>query len=580
MPDSQEKVGLIVEATDKASAVIKQIGATATSAFNGVSDGVKKAGAHIASLPDKLGKSATALLLFQNATSQMGGKVADAANKLAALGGIIATGGPVGIAIAGLTLGLAAASYAWEAFTQETRDAETAQKAITDVFARNNEKLTSARERTKALGDEVKFFGLTTREAAVASLKEQIATQQKAIESAQAHADALIWNGRAFRELAGAQKEDWEVTQKTIEQSKALISEREAQLGELRELLRLEKQKSDTDKRQQATEAASMARRNEILATLKQEIEAWGPLNKEQARYGQTISGNGGQLAMLAAKLEHVDRLSKAQAENLKQEIDLSKLVRDEETATINKIIERREFAHNQMLMQMKRERTLREKDLAWQETQARETDAKLTSMEKQRGEMSVQIAGSTMQAYGAAFTSIIEGSEGAGRAMLKATVQAAYGAIMAYAATSAAGAASSQSAIPVVGPFLAPIAATVIFGLVMALINKLPSFATGGSITGGIPGIDSVPILTQAKERVLSVRQNDLFERLVTTLEGRSSGGGSLALAGAGVGTFGGGGSINLTIRSDVPPTNMDYLKASRKIARATKDLARRRMT
>lgn len=83
---------------------------------------------------------------------------------------------------------------------------------------------------------------------------------------------------------------------------------------------------------------------------------------------------------------------------------------------------------------------------------------------------------------------------------------------IMADAKTAAANTYAAVSAIPVVGPFLAPPAAAAAFAGVMAF----DSFAAGGVVQGA--GGAAVPILAHAGERVLSTSQTQNFETLVNS--------------------------------------------------------------
>lgn len=83
---------------------------------------------------------------------------------------------------------------------------------------------------------------------------------------------------------------------------------------------------------------------------------------------------------------------------------------------------------------------------------------------------------------------------------------------IFADAKTAAANTYSAVSAIPVVGPYLAPPAAAVAFAGVMAF----DSFSAGGVVKGN--GSMAVPILAHAGERVLSASETQNFETLVNT--------------------------------------------------------------
>jgi hypothetical protein len=82
--------------------------------------------------------------------------------------------------------------------------------------------------------------------------------------------------------------------------------------------------------------------------------------------------------------------------------------------------------------------------------------------------------------------------------------------AILGDAKTAAANTYAAVSAIPVVGPFLAPPAAAAAFAAVLAF----DSFNEGGMVTKG--GGMHIPILAKAGERVLTPSQTENFHQLV----------------------------------------------------------------
>lgn len=162
--------------------------------------------------------------------------------------------------------------------------------------------------------------------------------------------------------------------------------------------------------------------------------------------------------------------------------------------------------------------------------------------------------------AYGAAFAQVIEGNRSMSNAMLVTTLEVTRRIIMAAAAEAAAKQIASASVFGVAGIAIGAAAAATVFAVVEAYAAKL---AKGGVIRGGTMGVDSVPILAQSGERVLSVEQNRSFERLVALLESRSGVGGGV------------GGTV--VIRSDVPPSDMDYRRAAKRLQEEQRKLARR---
>jgi len=131
--------------------------------------------------------------------------------------------------------------------------------------------------------------------------------------------------------------------------------------------------------------------------------------------------------------------------------------------------------------------------------------------------------------------------------------------AILANSGNAATGALASQAAIPVVGPALGLTAAATIFTFGKSFLGKI-GFADGGlvgrangikRVAGGVPGVDSVPILAQRGELVipppLTKQLAGLFGRVPSTS------GGSGFQAGGVVGSPAGGGGMNFNANFDV---------------------------
>jgi hypothetical protein len=118
--------------------------------------------------------------------------------------------------------------------------------------------------------------------------------------------------------------------------------------------------------------------------------------------------------------------------------------------------------------------------------------------------------------AWTVAFTSMADGSVSAGEAIKGAVISSAEAAVNAAAASGAAQAAFSQAGIPIIGPILAVAASGLMFGLIKAFLPKIAGAQTGGLITGGTPGVDSVPILAQQNERILNTSQTAKLDRFL----------------------------------------------------------------
>lgn len=185
------------------------------------------------------------------------------------------------------------------------------------------------------------------------------------------------------------------------------------------------------------------------------------------------------------------------------------------------------------------------------------------------------QAASEMFSTIGGAYSTMIEGivsgsmtGAEAMKAFAATTVDAALGAaekvIIAHATTAGAGAASSQAAVPIIGPALAAAAMATMFALVKGLLKKLirgadggevRQYAAGGDVVGGMAGRDSVRGLLMPGERVLTVPENHALKTLARSVSrGRMLGGGfSAALGGEAVSMRQGATSSALTIRAEV---------------------------
>jgi hypothetical protein len=165
--------------------------------------------------------------------------------------------------------------------------------------------------------------------------------------------------------------------------------------------------------------------------------------------------------------------------------------------------------------------------------------------------EEAVSIGSSIGDSFSSGFTSAEEGqskwAEGfksAGEEASMQTLDWMEKRVTAYAAEAAAGAASSQAGIPVIGPALAGAAAAAMFALVKGFVRLgFSKMAEGGLVTGGVQGRDSVPTLLQPGEFVLTKEQTDSL---------RQGGGGGL----------GGSPTINIELSSSLPPSRAEMKK------------------
>lgn len=163
--------------------------------------------------------------------------------------------------------------------------------------------------------------------------------------------------------------------------------------------------------------------------------------------------------------------------------------------------------------------------------------------------------------AMGEAFGAMITGSENAGDAMkrmlatmVSQAIQAAVTYIGAQAAKGGAAAAASTAELGPVALVAGPILGAAVAAMVQQVAGNIGGFASGGMVTGGRQGEDSVLGLLTPGERVLTVEQTRAFERLVELLD-RGPGGfsrGMPAFAGGGTVPAAGGGWPMINVYTD----------------------------
>jgi hypothetical protein len=142
--------------------------------------------------------------------------------------------------------------------------------------------------------------------------------------------------------------------------------------------------------------------------------------------------------------------------------------------------------------------------DLAEKESDYQEMEAK--SIADAYGGAAMAIG----SAMGTAFAAMRSGAEDAGKQMLKSIVQANLGAVQAYALSAGAAAAFSQAGIPVVGPILAGVAMATITALIMGLMDQMPAFHTGGVVSASAPRLPGMAPNERAVKALVGERFED----------------------------------------------------------------------
>lgn len=193
-------------------------------------------------------------------------------------------------------------------------------------------------------------------------------------------------------------------------------------------------------------------------------------------------------------------------------------------------ILERQKTAQDQKAEKERLAAEARAKFADQQAAQAAAEKSRIEGLASEYGALGSSISGSFLAGFSAAEEGqnrLAAGFVSMTAAMIDAALAAMQNIVTIRAAEAAAGAASSQASIPIVGPALAAAAAAAMFGLVRGFISLgFQGMAQGGMVKGGVQGHDSVPIMAQAGEMVLSRDQVDRMRQ-----EGGLNGGGQVTI-------------------------------------------------
>jgi len=468
----------------------------------GVNATIKSVQDNVRRLPESFAKSAAAMNAFGGAAQQLGGKTAKVASKLTGLGALVATGGPVGIAIAAVSLGVTAATKAWEVHRAPIEAAEAAYRSLNGVLADSTKRHDAQQKRIEDLNRELKYWGKTADEARQLELKDAIAKQSVSVPAYEAQTKAAQDRVAAVeQEIAAlkARSQTEHIGAKTYE----------AKLTALKETLAVEKESA----------------RN--LATLLPENQRALELSKQE------LNSITQKIALTKADKEGEDRIANAKKRAAEATRDQAKAERERKAAAED-VFEayarennaklasiRKQAAAEKLVRDASNKAALQQRKFA--AAGRKESLEKLNAEAEDTERAWAQTGAAIASTMGDAFAMMITDSDNAGKHMTMAVIDAAQAAVMSYAASAAAAAAFSQAGIPIVGPILAVAAAGIVFGLIRAFMSKIPSYATGGVVPGVDTGRDTVVSGLRPGERIFTPEQN---ERMVKALESGTGGG------------------------------------------------------
>jgi hypothetical protein len=529
--------------TRKGAAAFNGYNRAAASSGTGVSAAAKSSanlGREVDRMPDRFGKASAALMLFQNASAESSGKVADAANKVGALGALMVTGGAFGIAMAAGTAAVAAGSAAWDAYTRDAKLAEAGLKAFADESRK-------ARAEAVAFADELLRQDLEITHGVdrfVTDKRRQIETLDELSGAARAYADATLELIRAERTRGRVDKE--EIANLTAIRAAQLqiIKDNEVRAQQIQDEIDLrEQRKQKIDDERESTDKLR---------------EAEADRDKAKAARDKALA------AAEAEELAGVQFIADAR----KRHSDEQRAARErrdaEELASMQFIADAREGHRKDEEEALKKRAALAielEKEIA-----AERAAIVADYQEQIEGGMAVFASVSDEM-----FSSLADGSKTMSEAASAATssilaigLDAAREQIMAAAAVAAAKAFAANQALLGIGLVTGAAAAGVAFSATAAYAQK---FATGGIVQGGIPGKDSVLIMAQQDEEIVEANKARKFRRDTGQTIGQALEGG-LGLGGV-TNVYQQPAQRSLVVQTVMPPTRTQVKELARMVSR-----------
>lgn len=198
---------------------------------------------------------------------------------------------------------------------------------------------------------------------------------------------------------------------------------------------------------------------------------------------------------------------------------------------------------------------------------------------EREAYEEKIRLQEQAASLIGDAIAQVVAASISGSEEQKRAAVAAAVTQIAASLAKGAAEAIAAHAGIPFVGPALGAVAAAAI----VALITQFRGgFAHGGTVEGGVPGRDSVPIMAQQGEVVIPVGLAAPLRSVLNSRGPRSSSGHAYATGGtvsASSSTSAPMGGVTLVQNNTIPASDLQTRRAAKALAKEMRKMSRRGM-
>lgn len=468
-------VTIDIEASDKATPTIAELGKT------------------FKRLPDGFSKAASAMTIVEGAADGMGGAFATATGKVSQMVSLITAGGPVGMAIAGLTAAVAVLKIAFDEYNRSAADAVKANEAIAGVMAKNYEKSAKMADDLETLRRKLRDYGKD--EAALS--QEEIGRRQKGLQTIRDQIAAQTTRlGQVNSEIVAIARLNLEEGRSAEPRKRALAEEQAYLLANIQQ----NKNLAEVYSKQLETAHKIAAAKTELHSLdvnndkLKEKLPEQEREAAEAARRALEVRK---QAAAENARLAAVDLASLARQGKAQDAADAKKLAAQESM----------------------------QKKLAQKSTQkALESERHMLETQADYWRTFAAAASQSISIIGDEFAAVAAGEKSFAAAAGSSALRMAETIILTAAASAAAKQLEAHAFLPFVGLAIGGAAAAAIFGVIRGYMSKLPKAAEGYMVRGGLPGIDSVPVMAQAGEPILSRKQWGAIERLAKRLESTGS--------------------------------------------------------
>lgn len=431
---------------------------------------MRTAAESVKKLPESLSKAQAAMGAISGSSELLGTSFANVATKASGLVAMVGTGGPLGLGLAALAATLGVVNAAWEAHKLEVELTTKAMKSLDSVVASYQERAKKAAEAGEALDKQIANFGKTAQQIKLDEYNNRIGELSLGMENltvsneqAQAELEKLLKTGERYARLVDGQVVSGyrytDAQKAQIESTQQIVTLNERKLVEM----------------QKELDALGMnAEKLIILTKLEKDRETAG--RRAEAAKRDAGEDRRAHEQALAAMLDEIDRIGAIEKARKKA----AKEAADAEIEQQKRSDEVRRKSSQRLYESIRR--------------QAEEDMIRRAALIQDLGGIWANVA-----------SQMASGQMSAAKSMSIAAVESVRTVIMAYAAEGAAAAFKAHAGIPFVGWAIGAALAGVVFAGITAYLGRA-KFAQGGTVRGGVPGQDSVPILAMPDEEVLSV--------------------------------------------------------------------------